>query len=614
MKEVRRPISAKAGPKGSDGDSTLPEHSDGNDPRQHTFQTRENVLSKTPAKEIHVAASALHTPSFGLLFRDWLTPERIIDALASRWAKLVCKRDKWHRWEQDCPRAVQEPTNPLPDIYPPVSSGHTIAAKIRRSISEETLRSEIATLMELGLKNGEPSAWAINLRHEVEAIRKRALDPDLSLESPRVVPTFPDKSDLKKIRVLAIYTLQDSVIISLASRFLSEQIDPFLSRSSVAYRIAPDRNAVAALREIQAINASSRNTPLFVAECDIRSCFDVVPHDTICRAVTGIAERMAAHGKFLDPQIRTIIIAYLRTYSFPENVISVCPQAKEKWFSPELLALHSSPLETPLGVPQGGALSGQLINIVLDLADRAMEVESVDYWRYSDDSIIISEDPSACEAALAVYLKNLADLRLPVHPFANPKLYVKKEKIIFWESKSKEPYSWGNNAARGEYPWLSFLGFQFKRDLIARLRPDAVEKRKRKISALAAEVIANYKRSIGRGRKPIDPERIIRSFRYRVLASSFGRNWDNTNGEARNDRSWYGWTGQLHRWPHDRKFLKLLDRHFRHGEARIRNEIGVKNTPRRMTSATEYRVASFFQFFRKIGFPHRDDARPDYSR
>jgi len=610
------PISAKAESDSSGGGNLLSSTIDRNGHRQQTFLNRDDsnvVPTKQRKNAPAVALTSQDNGSQPLWFRQWLTSDRIIGALASRWARLAAKREKWQRWERECPGAVPEPTNPLPNIYPPLTSGQKKPDIFLRSISEESLRSEMAELMEQGLKNGTPSLWARNLRHEVEVIRMRGLDPDLSLELPQIIPTFPDRSNPKKIRALAIYPLNDAIIISLAARFLGEQIDPFLGTGSVAYRIARDRCAVSALHEIQEINSSRRNAPVYVAECDIKSCFDVVPHETISGAVHKLVERMAGQGKNLDPQIKSIIKAYLRSYSFPANVLPACPEAKEKWHSPELLALHPSPLDADLGIPQGGALSGHLINIVLDRADRAMEAEGVHYWRYCDDSIIISEDRAACQRALTEYLGVMAKLRLPVHPLSVLKPYISDGKKLFWkDAKSKGPYLWGNNVTMDEFPWLSFLGFQFCRDGTSRLRPESVNKRKDKISALATEVIQNYQESSRLGRSPLDPERLIRSFRHRVLASSFGRNWAEKAGNVHDDLSWFTWAGQLHRWAYDPGFLSLIDRHFRHQEARIRRRIGSADGSRRMTSASEYQTANFYHLFKRIGLPSCGEARPDY--
>jgi len=208
----------------------------------------------------------------------------------------------------------------------------------------------------------------------------------------------------------------------------------------------------------------------------------------------------------------------------------------------------------------------------------------------------------------------MAELPLPVHESADLAPYINKNKKLFWKAKTKGPYPWGDDAAGGEYPWLSFLGFQFKRDLTARLRPEAIGKRQRIISALATEAIQNYQRSVRHMRAPIAQERLIRSFRYRVLASSFGRHWEDETVDARNELSWHAWAGQLHRWPHDRSFLKRLDKHFRRAEAWIRKEIGANRGGRRMTKASEYQSASFFHLFAKLGLPSREDVHPDYKK
>jgi len=79
------------------------------------------------------------------------------------------------------------------------------------------------------------------------------------------------------------------------------------------------------------------------------------------------------------------------------------PQASFPWPDEILRKMHASDDLTAIGIPQGGALSCFLTNVVPDEADRAIEHLrepgglEIENLRYCDDLMILSPDSAACQ-------------------------------------------------------------------------------------------------------------------------------------------------------------------------------------------------------------------------
>src|ERR1043165_685831 len=104
------------------------------------------------------------------------------------------------------------------------------------------------------------------------------------------------------------------------------------------------------------------------------------------------------------------------------------------WPDEALEEFHSHPHQERIGVPQGGAISCVIANIVLDYADKQIkEAEQrldaqIHYLRYCDDMVLISRNKRKCQAVFQTYLRALTELKLPFH---KPKL-VKQYGPQFW--------------------------------------------------------------------------------------------------------------------------------------------------------------------------------------
>src|SRR5205085_613777 len=127
-------------------------------------------------------------------------------------------------------------------------------------------------------------------------------------------------------------------------------------------------------------------------------------------------------------------------YSFPRSVLGEAeprlklekPDGYFPWPTEALARYQSDPKSRNIGVPQGGAVSCVISNLVLDLADKRIAAVKeqlggdATYLRFCDDMILLSSSKSACRTAFETYLRTLEDLKLPYHP---------PHKVTFYDSE-----------------------------------------------------------------------------------------------------------------------------------------------------------------------------------
>jgi len=541
-----------------------------------------------------------------LSFSDWLMPERIIGVLARLRLRLAEHRAEADQWNRLFPSSMKDPKNSLPAIYPPRDEWHLVRPKWRHAMdSTDVWAKALEYCMLVGIQHERPQPWACNLRQEIAAVRECALGHrDFSFAAPNV-HAMADEFNPQKTRIISTFGFRDRVVLALVSQYLSSVVDPFLDDSSIAFRWAPSRNAPAALKELQKLNLARGRKSLFVADADIRSFFDTLHHGVIEDSIRIMLERMAVAGVGIDPRVRELVRAYLACYSFPKSVLPSLSIAGKKWPLEALREFYLSPLDEPLGIPQGGALSNILVNIVLDRADRALASyrrksrRPFEYWRYCDDSQIVAPERKTSEKAFKVYLEALRSLRLPIHEPATLLPYFGDNKDAFWNAKSRPTYAWGGDIQSGEFPWIGFLGFRFCYDGDVRLRPDTVrkvhfkmEKLARRLQSQAGTQVRNGEDEAGR--QP-SAERIRRFFLNKVMASAFGRSRRNSAPPSK--RSLFAWIGMLKWWHHDPSFLRRFDRHLgqlTHAVSRAYSRRGKADQPKPIS----HRWSFFLNFVR----------------
>ncbi len=229
--------------------------------------------------------------------------------------------------------------------------------------------------------------------------------------------------------------------------------------------------------------------------------FDTVNHSVlkkVFRALVARVNRTTPRCPIDEGAVR-IFLAYLKSYSFnkdvwPKNDPQAAyfaehhlPGCHFGWVQDELLqeGFYRSFASAKIGVPQGGALSGLIANILLDRADKVLMKHDdgrLVYVRYCDDMVIMHPRKGKCREYMELYSAELRKLKLLVHPAENVGTYDRR----FWKTKSKRPYKWG---PRGSVPWVGFVGYEVNAQGDVRVRKSSLEKEMQKQFNTVQEVM-----------------------------------------------------------------------------------------------------------------------------
>ena len=461
-------------------------------------------------------------------------------------ARLAAQRDRDQRlWKDIEPsrdaledaRLTDEERGVVFKCLPSRRKWIRIGTRERNRIGEDRLlettvfRTALNALRE---QVGDPPSWQRALREifaEVDCLRQ---SETITFAPPRVhlVP----KGDGSERRCLASYEhLADRLLLSRAAVYLREIFDPLMDEYSFAFRQDSNYSYKAAIDELVRYRRRYANQRLYVAECDIQSFFDVINHQVVEVAYDGFVQQLD-ESKRPDPQLRKILQAYLRSFTSRGNLRDST--------DPKVVAFRHlvKPLEktdvgrfypnqnlkdVPLGIPQGGALSPLIANLVLHSADRAVRAEDdpeLLYLRFCDDIIIVHPDRTKCRAALDRYMQALELLKLPAHPLPRQKKTVYG--AAYFDAKTKGPFPWTAPSAKlkSGIPWVAFLGVHVRHDGAVRVRQSSLEKHE---GSLKKE-LKRYEKMLGKGGcnlRDVSEEsriRMLKSFEAHIVAMGVG--------------------------------------------------------------------------------------------
>ena len=363
---------------------------------------------------------------------------------------------------------------------------------------ERTIWREIKRCNSLG--NMKPS-WLIKLLDLAENIRKDVFDEhrNYKISTPKTIPVLKDINE-NTYRPISIFTLNDLIITGQVARYLSNCFDRLFSDSSYAFRtgIQKDKtfNHHKAIEDI-IIFKKKVGKPLFVSECDIKKFYDCVNHTKISEEFKIITEEAKSKlGIDIDSRAVYFFNSYLAAFSFNEDIVKKEKQLLSNvgvingtipWVKDdELLGVNSNPKTDRIGVPQGGAISCLIANILLTYVDRIVNANSDEntfYGRFCDDMVLMHIDKEKCESLLEMYQVALKEVKLISHKPLDFTDYGNE----FWDEKlkSKLPYKWEQHDKLKpdtikNVPWLSFVGYQIKFDGLVRVRNKSIKKELKK--------------------------------------------------------------------------------------------------------------------------------------
>jgi retron-type reverse transcriptase len=379
--------------------------------------------------------------------------------------------------------------------------------KIRISSVEYNQKSLLKTV-KYYRKKSPKEQFVIALNLFIQEIKDSVNSDEYVIESPEIEKKFKKKDKKRNIstyRPISIYPLKERIIIGLVSKYFTKIFDKYFSEQSYAFRQPPtidekkkkskiQKNHHEAIQTILDYRKKHDNTPLWVSECDIKKFYDSVHHKTLKYFFKKLIKQTKKNcPASYDIRAENLFYKYLDSYSFVKNVLPKNKRMKNGefgWVEKELKEskLFKSTRNLKLGVPQGGALSGLISNILLDSIDKKLESfkdPDLLYVRYCDDMVIIHPDKEKCKKYSEIYEQSLKKMKLFSHPFQECSYADYKS---FWNKKSKKPYRWYNEKGKSFY-WFGFVGYEISFDGDLRVRKSSLRKEKDKQKKVVSDIV-----------------------------------------------------------------------------------------------------------------------------
>lgn len=505
-------------------------------------------------------------------------------------------------------------TSQLNQLLPPRREWSRFRPRKRsRSATKNNSLISLQRCIQWYLYNSSGSDRVLKLRQFVVSIQRAVLDgASFQFGSPTITAQHKSGHDYRAIA--SFMRLEDKVVDILNAKYLREKLDITFEESSVAFRGKRRKpiNRDSAIDEIFSIRFANLGRPLFVTECDIRGFFDCVHHTVAKRRLRAAILHLKKH----DPRIRIderaikIFCSYLGCYCFWRNVKSKEGdlrrqvndlEAAYKWplnssknrsVPDGLDYFHKQPKRARIGIPQGGAHSCLIANLVLDSADKQVGrclslVSKADcYLRYCDDIIIISRSKGKCRQATEVYKRCLEELKLPYHQ-ATPLGGTLRQ--FYNDSKTKECYKWGSGLQRGEFRWIQFLGYQLRFDGEVRVRPPSLVKHKQKIENLRESIAAELRDQSSK----VSAKRVLYRFNSKVWAFASGRVNPSVSHGQPLPMCWASGFRQLAKRRFSRSHIRDLDRHVGKNRRRLKRYLMKSKTGSPSVEITKRQLAYF---------------------
>lgn len=361
------------------------------------------------------------------------------------------------------------------------------------------------------------SVWGRRLSDLVKRIQSCVAKGDFKFERPELMlrTKAVGVGCQPKFRCISAYrNLEDRVILSIANKYLSAKLDDALSDNSHAFRVGTKNPVARAIRSVIDFRISHAQIPLYVSECDIIKFFDTIEHKVVLQVFDEVCDKF-----LLGDKVKALIRAFLESYDAHDIMNSAFWDKLSKTGDWDFLA-NVVP-DQRIGLPQGGALSGLLSNLILDKLDKTisdLKLNDFLYIRYCDDIIMIGRREEDCSVAFRACLSCLGKLNLRVYPANQITSYGAE----YYIAKSKGPFLWGNpSVMSGAIPWVSFLGYSIRHDGSTRLRKETLLAHVKSIREECETFILQAER-FG-FRNPHDKYKAVGDFLCRLITKGTGR-------------------------------------------------------------------------------------------
>ena len=453
------------------------------------------------------------------------------------------------------------------------------AARYTKGIKINSIDKNIKTLITTikWYESNNPTAdFLVRLNEFTADVQNSINDINYRITKPNIIPKLKDprKDSNNVCRPISNYNLKDKIIISLVNKYLTDLLDGFFYKNSLAFR-APfyEKNEKKCLNHHDSIKLiksyieSNSISDIWVSECDMRKFFDTVDHKVIEKQFNKLMiKAFKKFPEYFDSNAVKIFRNYLDSYSFNHNVYPLnrkqeyfdefgIPDGSFGWVEDELKKenYYKNVYTEKIGIPQGGALSGLIANIVLDIADRSLNIyaKSNDflYLRYCDDMIILSTSKKDSQNSTSKYVSCLKQLRLVPHKFEE----VESNSKEYWKTKSKAPYQWKYSDG---IQWIGFVGYEINRHGFTRVRISSLKKEMSK----QCKVIIEAKKAIDDKQRRASRGYIEESIIHRLIGMSIGRMSLWNYEEPINDLCWINGFTEINKNPNSIKQHKALDK------------------------------------------------------
>ena len=480
-----------------------------------------------------------------LSFVDYASPERITELLIKERVKVAIK-GKLHKLSPVLTLNKEENNEKLSIaeqlflIMPPRDSWCRPQKKDRinsdneKRSDKQILTRAIAMTIKKHRKSTDSHPYLKRLDAYIASLRN-----DITSNEPLEFNSIKIFGKKKKVapdgtiilRPLCVFeSLSEKLLIALASKYLSEAFDPLLHEEILSYRppriyhnsselVLTDRDN--AIENLLQYRSTHRMHNIYVTECDIQKYFDTINHDVIRECFSAfVAKIKEQHPQFDYTSVGRIVEAYLNSYSFFKTVVAennrlmrqTPPQLfespKEELFIERGCYTEEEFLTSKdkIGIPQGGALSGLISNVVLSTVDSKSILKNADpnrfFCRYGDDIMLMHTSKKECQHLIDSYCETLTKHKLLYHEFisvSDPQFRRKNDTVrpSLWNQKSRKPFLWGrNNNDSEQIDWIGFLGYEIRYSGDVRLRRSSLND---KFKAIKRKYHAAVKTKIAKG-------------------------------------------------------------------------------------------------------------------
>jgi hypothetical protein len=426
----------------------------------------------------------------------------------------------------------------------------------------------------------------------IQDVKDTIENPNYNISSPSI---YPKPKVVKKefelgeqefniCRPISLFNLKDRLILSFTNKFLTQLFDEYFEDCSLAFRAVRKTeegkilvNHHTAIKRILQYKNEHLDSALWVAECDMKKFYDTVNHEKIISLFSTLIDKCKVSNPLLDLTIpERIFYSYLNCYSFNRNILPLnlnnsywekykIVKGEFGWVQADLSLLYENFNVHKIGIPQGGALSGLIANIVLDYADKKIIEDNLLYIRFCDDMIMIHPSHDICKRKINEYKEILNTLLLVPHNFCEnddlitersrgSKFLPEKTLVNFWTEKSKLPYKW-DKFKNGGFPWIGFVGYEisFKGEL--RVRKCSLNKELKKQNKVVSDI-----RSAASEERRVDGGTVIKSAIHKLIGMSVGRVEIWNYEKMDNELCWKNGFCELNRNKKSIQQIKQLDR------------------------------------------------------